>query len=422
MRSRNFRITLFTQIVGLLCSGILNFAMALHILDMTGSAAIFSTIISISFIPTIVFGPIGGILADRLPKKRLLMIADTVKALLVTALAIELFRGTASIFFIGFVLTLMITLTTVYFPIIAAIVPTIVDKEDIVKANGLAQGVKSLSRFAAPALGGLMFGTIGIYYLVIGVAGLYIISAITNIFLSLPETETGFKGGVVKAIASDLRAGFVYITKTDPRVFDLALTVGIIAMAFFSLLTVALPFVGRVVLGVSEAQFGIAQALVALSALFGAVFSNHAKVKTYLKPKYLIHWTFVSAILSLPIGIAVLPHFDMSPAGRFFVFTMGLFLVMAVFTVFNIIKMAAIQENAPRDMVGKATALTMAITILPIPIMQRLLGSWLDRVVEGRLELSTIFFALTLFVFLVGIVKSVAKNPFKYTKSKMRSE
>jgi len=417
MRSKNFRITLFTQIVGLLCSGILNFAMALHILDMTGSATIFSTIISISFIPTILIGPIGGILADRLPKKRLLMIADTAKALLVTWLAVELFRGTASIVFIGFALTLMITLTTVYFPIIAAIVPAIVDKEDIVKANGMAQGVKALSRFAAPALGGLLFGTIGIYYLVIGVAGLYILSAITNIFLSLPATEKGFKGGVMRAIGSDLRAGFVYITQEDPLIFDLALTVGIIAMAFFSILTVALPFVGRVVLGVSEAQFGIAQALVALSALFGAVFCNFARVKPFLKPKYLIHWTFVSVVLSLPMVISVSPIFEMGNGGRFFLFTLGLFLVMAVFTVFNIIKMSAIQENAPRDMVGKATALTMAITILPIPIMQRVLGSLLDMVVEGQLELSTIFFALTLFVFLVGVVKLVRKSPVNLKKS-----
>ena len=410
MKSTNFRITLFTQIVGLLCSGILNFAMALHILDLTGSAAIFSTIISISFIPTIVIGPIGGILADRMPKKRLLMIADTVKALLVIILAVAIFLGVETVFLIGFILTVMITFTTVYFPIVAAIVPTIVDKKDIVKANGLAQAVKSLSRFAAPALGGILFGTIGIYYLIMGVAALYVISAVTNLFLKLPEQDKGFDGGVWAAIKNDLGLGFNYILKTEPKIFELALTVGIIAMAFFSILTVALPYVGRVVLGVSEIQFGIAQAATALSALFGAIVAGHSKIKPFLKPKYINHWTFVSAFLSLPMGISMVAAFNLANETRFFIFTVGLFFAMAIFTIFNIIKMAAIQQNAPADMVGKATALTMAITVFPIPIMQRLMGELLEMVTKEYVELSAILFFLTLFVFCIGGVKILFKK------------
>lgn len=416
MKSKNFIITLFTQIVGLLCSGMLNFAMALHILDMTGSATIFSTIIAISFIPTIIIGPIGGILADRLPKKMLLMIADTVKAVLVVALAIMLFLGVETVFLIGVILTVMVTLTTVYFPIVAAIVPTIVDKEDIVKANGLAQGVKSLSRFAAPAIGGLLFGTVGIYYLVSGVAILYVLSAATNFFLTLPETDKGFEGGVGKAIKTDLKLGLSYILKTDPQLFEIALTVGMVALAFFSVLTVGMPFVARVVLGVTESQFGMAQAATAISALFGAIVAGHPKVKPYLQPKYVIHWTFLSGVLSLPLGISMLGALNISNEFRFFIFTAGLFLAMAVFTIFNIIKMAAIQQNAPKDMVGKATALTMAFTVLPIPIGQRIMGELLDRVVAGQLQLTAILFSVTLFVFGIGLVKVLLKRKLEMGK------
>ncbi|MCL1948580.1 MAG: MFS transporter [Turicibacter sp.] len=410
MKSLNFRITLFTQIIGLLCSGILNFATALHILDLTGSATIFSTIISISFIPTIIFGPIGGILADRLPKKRLMMIADTIKAILATVLATALLLGRETIFLIGFILTIMITLTTIYFPIVSAIIPSIVNKEDIVKANSAAQSVKALSRFSAPALGGLLFGLIGIHNLVIGVAGLYILSALSNFCLKLPDTDKGFSGGVLQAIGSDLKSGWIYIWKTDAALFDLALTVGIIAMAFFSVLTVAFPYVGRVVLGVSEIQFGAAQAITAISALFGALLANHQKMKPYLQPKYIIHWTFISAIFSLPIGISMLDRWQISNELRFYFFTLGLFLTMTIFTVFNIIKMAAIQRNAPADMVGKATALTMAITILPIPIMQRILGDLLDRVTKGERNLAGIFLVLTSLVFLLGFVKVILRK------------
>ncbi|MCL2559044.1 MAG: MFS transporter [Turicibacter sp.] len=405
MKSKDFRIILFTQIVGILCSGLLNFAMALHVLDLTGSATIFSTIVSISFIPTIIVGPIGGILADRLPKKKLLMIADTVKACLVIVLATALFLGIETIVLIGVILTVMITFTTVYLPIVAAIVPSIVDKEDLVKANSLVQSVKSLSRFAAPAVGGILFGLVGIYQLVIGVAVLYIISAMTNFFLRLPENEKGFEGGIFKAIKDDLGVGFTYILKTDPRIFELALTVGLIAMAFFSILTVALPFIGRVVLEVTEFQFGIAQAVTGTAALFGAIFAGQKQVRRFLQPKYVNHWTFVSVLVSIPISLSMLPTLGLPNIGRFVLFTVGLFFTMATFTIFNIIKMAAIQKNAPADMVGKATAITMSITVIPIPIMQRLMGEVLDLVGGNFSGLAMIFFALTFFVFCVGVVK-----------------
>ena len=409
MKSKDFKIILFTQIVGLICSGILNFAMALHILDLTGSATIFSTIVSISFIPTIIIGPIGGILADRLPKKLLLMIADTVKACLIVILAVTLFLGIETVVLIGFILTVMITFTTIYIPIVASIVPSIVDRKDLVKANSLSQGVKSLSRFMAPALGGLLFGIIGIYYLIAGVAILYIISAITNFFLTLPETDKGFEGGILKAIKNDLKLGITYILKTDPKVFELALILGIIAMTFFSILTVALPFVGRVVLEVTEAQFGIAQAATGISALFGAIVAGHKKVRPFLKPEYVNHWTIISALFSLPIGASMLPGLGLSSETRFFIFTVGLFFTMAVFSIFNIIKLAAIQRNAPADMVGKATALALAITAFPVPIMQRIIGELLDMVEQSYLGLAMVFFAFTLFVFGVGILKVFLK-------------
>ena len=405
LKNKNFILILFTQVVGLLASGILNFAMALHILDTTGSATIFSTILSISFIPTIIFGPISGALADRLPEKALLMFADTTKAIFVILLGILLFTGNATVILIGVVLTIMVTLTTWYHPIVSAVVPKIMEKDELVKANGMIQSVKSLARFAAPALGGLLYGVIGIYTLVISIGVLYIISMLSNFFLDLPKHEKELENGIFGGIGTDLRAGLTYIMKTDKEVRDLAIMVGIVVTIFFASLTVALPFVGRVILEINETQFGIAKAATGISTLFGALFATNKKIKPFLTPKHLTGWIFALAFLSLPIGISMIPGLNLSNEVTFLIFTSGFFFVMAIIAIFNLIKFTTIQQNAPRDMVGKVIALTMSITVIGIPFAQRLMGELLENIVDGYFELHILFLGVSILIFVIGLAR-----------------
>lgn len=68
---RNFTIMILGQIISLFGNAILRFSLSLYVLDMTGSAAVFGTILALSMIPTIVLSPFGGVLADRLPSRGL---------------------------------------------------------------------------------------------------------------------------------------------------------------------------------------------------------------------------------------------------------------------------------------------------------------------------------------------------------------
>jgi len=410
LKSKNFVIILFTQIIGLLASGILSFAMALHILDTTGSAAIFSTILSISFIPTIILGPISGALADRLPEKALLMFADTTKAIIVTLLGIFLFTDNAPALLIAIVLTIITTLTTWYHPIVSAILPKILNKEELIKAAGMVQSVKSLARFAAPALGGLVYSLIGIYTLVIGIGVLYVISMLSNFFLQLPPKKKEFEGGILNGIGHDLKAGLIYITKTDKEVRDLAVMAGVVVMIFYSSLTVAFPFIGRVILEINEQQFGVAQAVTGIATLFGALFATRPKIKRFLTRSHLTGWVFAMALVSLPIGISMIPGLNLSNELSFFIFTSGFFLTMAAIAIINMIKFTTIQKNAPQDMVGKVIALSMSITVIGIPVAQLIKGELLERVVDGYLSLHVLFLSLSVITFIVGFIRCFLKR------------
>ena len=70
--SRDFTLMVAGQIISLFGNAILRFALSLHVLDTTGSAAAFGGILAVSMVPTILCSPLGGVLADRVPRQRIM--------------------------------------------------------------------------------------------------------------------------------------------------------------------------------------------------------------------------------------------------------------------------------------------------------------------------------------------------------------
>ena len=65
--SRDFTLMVIGQIISLFGNAVLRFALPLPVLDATGSAAAFGGISALAMVPALIFGPLGGVLADRAP-------------------------------------------------------------------------------------------------------------------------------------------------------------------------------------------------------------------------------------------------------------------------------------------------------------------------------------------------------------------
>ena len=78
-----FFLIVLGQIISLFGNAILRFALSLYVLDTTGSAAVFGGILAVSMVPTILCSPLGGVLADRVPRQRIMWGLDFFTAALV---------------------------------------------------------------------------------------------------------------------------------------------------------------------------------------------------------------------------------------------------------------------------------------------------------------------------------------------------
>ena len=84
----NFTLLLLGQVSSLFGNVTLRFALSMYVLDLTGSAGVFSLITAASMLPTVLLSPLGGVLADRADRRRIMVTLDTLSALAVVVAAL----------------------------------------------------------------------------------------------------------------------------------------------------------------------------------------------------------------------------------------------------------------------------------------------------------------------------------------------
>ena len=91
--TRNFTLLLVGQASSLLGNNTLKFALSMFVLEETGSATVFATILALAMVPTILLSPLGGILADRTNRKSIMVALDSLSGLAVLLACLLLSLG-----------------------------------------------------------------------------------------------------------------------------------------------------------------------------------------------------------------------------------------------------------------------------------------------------------------------------------------
>ena len=86
---KNFHLMVFGQIISILGSALLRFALSLYVLDSTGSESLFATMFAISNIP-LLLAPLGGAVADRFNRRNLMVLFDFTSSAIVLCLILQM--------------------------------------------------------------------------------------------------------------------------------------------------------------------------------------------------------------------------------------------------------------------------------------------------------------------------------------------
>ena len=243
--------------------------------ELTESAIDLGWVTMSFMVPTVLFSLYGGVLADRLPKKRVIVLAQGLNCAATLIMAGIIFSGSVTFwdflwfgFFNGTVLALSM-------PARQALVPELIPQRLLFSAMGLNTTSWNLARIVGPALAGFLIAVlaggdktssfgVGVVYLVI--AALYFLSAVTMLLIKKPPVVNS---AVEKSAAQDMRDGLQYVIK-HPPVFGL-IVLSIIPFLFGMPLNTLLPAFNEEVLGGGADDLGLLVSAMGTGAIVGSL-------------------------------------------------------------------------------------------------------------------------------------------------------
>jgi MFS family permease len=243
--------------------------------EMTASAMNLTWVTLAFMVPQVVFSLVGGVLADRLPKKPVIMWAPAANALATFILAIIVITGHVTFWDFIWVSAFNGTIMALSIPARTAFIPEIVGEKLMFNAMAYNTASWNLSRILGPALAGFMIAIfadgdttstygVGLVYFVL--SALYLISCITVVFIKHHGKPTP---GQKKSPLNDIRDGLSYVLNS-PIVGGLIL-LSIIPFLFGLSINTLLPAFNTDVLAGGADDLGLLMTAMGIGAIAGSV-------------------------------------------------------------------------------------------------------------------------------------------------------
>ena len=263
---RDFQLFWSGQLVSLIGTWMQSVAQSWLVLELTNSPFRLGLVGTLQFAPVLFFSFFAGALADRLPKRRLIITTQSVMCVQAMLLAALVHRGHVQFWHVAVMATIYGLANTVDMPTRQAFVAEMVGKESLRSAIALNSAMFNGARVVGPALAGLVIARWGtaLAFFFNGLSFLAVIAALTALRTEgYPRPRSG------RSLREEIGEGVGYALRT-PRI-ALVLSLVLCVSAFFFNYNTLVPLLARDVLHVDAHGFGLLMTAVGLGAVAGAV-------------------------------------------------------------------------------------------------------------------------------------------------------
>lgn len=370
----NFILLILGQLTSLFGNFILKLALSMYVLDITGSAAVFAGILSLATIPTILLSPLGGILADRLNRRNVMVALDSLTGFFVLCAAL-LLTGDNDLPVISTLLILLSILGAFETPTVQACIPTMLAGDNILKGNAVVNQIASLSYLTAPMLGGIFYAAFGLHPVMFASVGCFFATALFECFIRLPYEHLPHQKGILSLIRQDFIESMHYLFKEQTSVAKMLFLTAVSRFFVMGILMVGLPFLVRTVLSLNARYYGAAESTLAVATIIGSVMAGlfSTKVNARTIPALLASL----GVFMLPAGAVFL--LPVSALVKYGVTLLSLSGMQIAISIFSIYAVSVIQLRTPNHLIGKVMAYTSAVTLCVQPLGQMVYGFLFDR-------------------------------------------
>jgi MFS family permease len=268
LRQRNYRLFFSGQLISVAGTWMQTVAQSFLVLDLTHSGTQLGLATAARFLPIFLFGPMGGLLADRMDKRRVLLVTQTLSGLLAGVFAVLTATGTINMAIV-YVLAVALGFVNVFDnPARQSFISEMVSAEDLANAVTLNSVSMNMARVFGAALGGVIAAALG---LALCFAANAISFGAVLVSLLLMRRSELFPARRVPRRKRQVREGLSYVRRTPELLVPLVLiaVVGTLAWEF----NVTLPLMATKVFHGGAAAYGIMASVMGAGAVVGGLIS-----------------------------------------------------------------------------------------------------------------------------------------------------
>jgi MFS family permease len=363
LRHRDFRLLWTGLAVSLIGSGLWLVALAWQVIELGGGPTELSLVTALYSVGLLAFVLVGGIAADRLPQRLVMLAADLVRAAVLLVLGLLSLTGDLRIWHLAAGGLVVGAGEAFFIPSYTAILPHLLPESELLAANGLEGTLRPLAQQATgPVLGGVAVAALspGVAILTGGLT--YLVSAGCLLAMKVRPAKGVPTAPGLASVFADLREGFGYVRRTSwlwaTLLFALALVLFIVGP-----LEVLLPFAIRDNLGGGADDYGLALAAFGVGGAAGALAISSRR----LPRRYL-------TVMILMWGLGSLPFAVVGVAEALWVMFAALFVVGATYSAAMVIWGTLLQRRVPDGLRGRVSSLDFFVSLALMPVSMAIAG------------------------------------------------
>ena len=298
---REFRLLWLGQATSVVGSSLVAVALPFAVIGLSGSASALGVVLAAGLVARIVFLLVGGVVADRLPRQRVMLAADALRAVTQGLVAVLLLSGHARIWHLLVLFSLFGAGDAFFSPASTGLVAETVPAARLQQANALMSLSRSCAWVVGPALGGLIVAGAGPGWAFAIDSATFVVSSVSLARLRLRRRSVETRAA---GVGADLRGGWREV-RTRAWVWTTIFRFSVSNLAIAPLFVLG-PFVAEQSLG-GPAAWG----LITTSGGIGAVLGDAAALR--LRPRRPLFagalavslWALEPALLARPFPTAV---------------------------------------------------------------------------------------------------------------------
>jgi len=369
LANRNFLLLWQGQAISQLGNQAFALTMSLWSMEISGSASLMGLLLAATTLPTSLLAPLGGALADRLPRLRILVACDAIAAAAMLGLGGAALLGSLSkpaLVTLLFAAALISGVVNAFFqPALTASIPDLVPADRVTAANSLNQLSIRSAVLMGQAIGGVLFRLAGAprIFLFDGLTFLY--CAGSEALVRMPPRPARPRVGLAASVGqfrSSLREGWAYVTGTPGLLGYMAAPA---AYNFFSMpVGVLLPFFVAINLHAGPEWYGFLLAAMTCGSIAGYLGAGMVRLRGRARGRLLATLIALSPVPMLMTGFVHRPWLALAMA-----FGLG-----ALLGLINVQMISQLQTTTPAALRGRVLGLWTSLATALIPLGMALGG------------------------------------------------